>query len=231
VAGVNILLIDDEQRLLDALAVAFRFRWPDADILTATDAETGLGLALARAPDLVVLDVGLPDRSGFDVLADLRRASDVPVIMLTAARDEMDHVRGLELGADDYLAKPVGSMALLAHIRAVLRRAQPLADPGQTAGLTVGDLRLHELRREVMVSGQRVRLTALEFRLLHCLMRNAGHVVNRSTLIRRVWGDEDGATDHDLSVVVGRVRAKIASAGAPQAILTERGIGYRVVAP
>jgi DNA-binding response OmpR family regulator len=124
VAGVNILLIDDEQRLLDALAVAFRFRWPDADILTATDAETGLGLALARAPDLVVLDVGLPDRSGFDVLADLRRASDVPVIMLGSDGGDGGETRARTLGASLYLAQPFSTRALIASAA----RLSPVAD-------------------------------------------------------------------------------------------------------
>jgi two-component system, OmpR family, response regulator VicR len=226
---VKIVLIDDEQRLLDALVTTFRFRWPEADILTATDGETGLWLALEHSPDLVILDVGLPDRSGFDVLADIRRTSDVPVIVLTAAKDETDHVRGLELGADDYLNKPFGNMALLAHIKAVLRRAQPLAEPSSRAQLVVGRLRVDEPRREVIGPGGRVRLTPIEFRLFYYLMRNTGHMVSRSALIRRVWGSEEGATDHDLSVFIARLRAKLALAGDPQAIVTEPGLGYRVV--
>jgi DNA-binding response OmpR family regulator len=224
---VRILLIDDEQRLLDALVTAFHFRWPEAEVLTATEADTGLALALFSDPDAVVLDIRLPDRSGLDVLTEIRRSSDVPVILLTAARDEMDHVRGLELGADDYLGKPFGSMALLSHVKAVLRRTQPFRD---RADLAVGGLQLHEPSREIIGSSRRVRLTPIEFRLLYYLMHNAGHVVNRSTLIRRVWGIENGATDHDLSVFVGRLRAKIADAGEQATILTEHGMGYRLVA-
>jgi DNA-binding response OmpR family regulator len=225
---VRVVLIDDEQRLLDALETAFCFRWPEAEVLTATEAGIGLALIVERRPDAVVLDVRLPDRNGFDVLADIRRTSDVPVIMLTAARDEMDHVRGLDLGADDYLTKPVGAMALLAHIQAVIRRAQPLADPSRFTDVTLGRFRLDGQGRQAVGSAGRVRLTPTEFRLLYYLMRNAGHVVCRSTLIRRVWGDADGATEHDLRVFIGRVRGKIAHVGDPPTILTEHGIGYRI---
>jgi two-component system response regulator VicR len=226
---VRIVLIDDDQRLLDVLCTIFRFRWPEADILTATDGETGLWLALEHSTDLVVLDISLPDRSGFDVLTDIRRSSDVPVVLLTAAKDETDHVRGLELGADDYLNKPFGNMALLAHVKAVLRRAQPLAERSSQAEYASGRLRVDELRRELIGPDGRVRLTPIEFRLLFYLMRNADHVVSRAALIRRVWGDEEAATAHDLNVFIARLRAKLAQAGGGQAIVTERGIGYSVV--
>jgi len=135
-----ILLVDDEQRLLDALQSAFAFHWPDTEILTAADGDTALRLFFARQPDVVVLDVRLPDCSGFEVLREIRRTSDVPVLLLTAARDEMDHVRGLRLGADNYLTKPIGAMALLAHVDAVLRRSRPPPNP---VDLVVGELVLH----------------------------------------------------------------------------------------
>jgi two-component system KDP operon response regulator KdpE len=224
-----VVLVEDDQGLLDALVTAFRFRWPDAEVLTATDGETGLWLALKRAPDMVVLDVALPDRNGFDVLADIRRASDVPVIFLSGNRDEMDHVRGLELGADDYLVKPFGHLALLAHIRAVLRRAQPLSEPSGLPQLPIGRLRLDNSRRELIGETARVRLTPIEFKLLSHLARNVGHIVSRSALKRGVWGDAEDATDHQLNVFIGRVRSKMAMTGEPSAIITEHGVGYRVV--
>ena len=226
---MRIVLIDDEQRLLDALVTIVRLRWPEADIQTASDGETGLWLGLQQNTDMVVLDVGLPDRSGFDVLTDIRRKSDVPVILLTAAKNETDHIRGLELGADDYLNKPFGSMVLLAHINAVLRRTQTLVEHSTRAEYADGTLRVDELRRELIVADRRVRLTPIEFRLLFYLMRNRGHVVSRSALIRRVWGQEDAATTHDLNVSIARLRLKLAQLGGGQSIVTERGIGYRVV--
>jgi DNA-binding response OmpR family regulator len=225
---MRVVLVDDEQPLLDALQTAFHFRWPEAEVLTAKNAKNGLALIVDQRPDAVVLDVGLPDRSGLDLLADLRRTSDVPVIMLTAARDEMDQVRGLDLGADDYLTKPFGAMALLAHIQAVIRRGR--ADKSRRTDASVGRFTLDGPGREAVGSAGRVRLTPTEFKLLYFLMSNAGHVVGRSTLIRRVWGHPDGATEHDLRVFVGRVRAKIAQAGDPPTILTEHGIGYRIAA-
>jgi two-component system KDP operon response regulator KdpE len=225
---VIILLVDDDQRLLDALEWAFHFHWPDTELLTARDGETALRLCFAREPDAVVLDVTLPDRSGFDVLREIRRASDVPVLMLTAARDEMDHVRGLGLGADNYLTKPVGPTALLAYVKAALRRAQPSDD---STDLTVNGLRIHSERREVLVEGQPVKLTPIEHRLLYQLMRNAGHVLTHSTLIRRVWGSEDAASEHELRVFIARLRAKIEPPGRPKCIATEREVGYRFVTP
>jgi DNA-binding response OmpR family regulator len=221
---MKILIIDDEQRLLDALTTALHFHWPSATVLTATDAEHGLGLALEAAPDVVILDVRLPDRTGLEVLSRIRESSDVPVILLTALADELDHVHGLELGADDYLIKPFGATALLAHIQAVLRRARGMHEPGS------GKVRLDAQRRELLVAGQRVRLSSVEFRLLAYLLRQSGHAVGRSELIRWVWGDEDAASDHDLSVFIARLRARLASAEEAPLIITERGIGYRVVA-
>jgi two-component system KDP operon response regulator KdpE len=221
---VIILLVDDDQRLLDALEWAFQFHWPDTELLTARDGETALRLCFAREPDVVVLDVKLPDRSGFDVLREIRRASDVPVLMLTAARDEMDQVRGLGLGADNYLTKPVGPTALLAFVKAALRRSQPSDEANE---LTVGGLRIHSQRREVLVEDQLVRLTPIEHRLLYQLMRNAGHVLTYATLIRRVWGSDEGASEHELRVFIARLRAKIEAPGRPQCIATEREVGYR----
>lgn len=223
-----VLLVDDEQRLLDALQAAFAFHWPETEILTAADADTALTLFFARQPDVVVLDVMLPDRSGFDVLREIRRSSEVPVLLLTAARDEMDHVRGLRLGADDYLTKPVGAMALLAHVDAILRRSRPLAD---SADRVVGELRLHRQRRQVVVGGRTVALTPIEYRLLDQFMSNPDQLLTRSMLIRRVWGTEEGATDHDLRVFIARLRAKIQPPGSPRYIETERDVGYRLTVP
>jgi DNA-binding response OmpR family regulator len=233
---MRIVVIDDDQRLLDVLVTTFQFRWPEAEVLTAASGDAGLELvvggtvATSHAPvDIVVLDVGLPDRSGFDVLVDIRRTSDVPVVLLTAAKDEVDHVRGLELGADDYLTKPFSGMTLLAHVKAVLKRARLLSELQGGASISAGQLRLDESYRDLIGPDGRVQLTPIEFRLISYLMLNAGHIVYQSALIRRVWGNEDAATPHDLRMYVARLRAKLTAAGAPRAIVTERGIGYRVV--
>jgi DNA-binding response OmpR family regulator len=226
---MKFLLIDDEQRLLDALAAALRLRWPDARVLTATRAESGVQLALQAQPDLVLLDVRLPDQNGLEVLRRIRQSSQVPLIFLTALSDEVNHVEGLELGADDYLVKRIGTRALLAHIQAVLRRAQRRSLSRDVCELSVGVVRLDEQRCEVLVGGRRIRLSAVEFRLLYHLLRDAGHPVRRSELIRRVWGGEAAASDHALSVLVARVRAKLAPIPNLPLIVTYRGVGYRCV--
>jgi two-component system KDP operon response regulator KdpE len=232
---MRIVLIDDDQRLLDALVTAFKFCWPGAEVLTATDGETGLDLmspegeSSAECPaDIVVLDVGLPDRSGFAVLADIRRMSDVPVVLLTAAKEEADQVRGLEMGADDYVTKPFNTMMLLAHVKAVLRRARPLSHSSGLV-LSAGQVHLDVAQRDLIGPGGRVHLTPIEFRVVSHLMLNVGHVVYQSALIRRVWGDDDLARSHDLRMFIAKLRTKLAVAGAPRAIVTERGVGYSIV--
>ena len=175
-----------------------------------------------------VLDVGLPDRSGLDVLADIRRSSDVPVILLTAAREEVDHVRGPGAGSRRLPRQTIRQHGFAVPRQGGAARSQPLRGSDGLAELAAGGLRLHEPSRQIVGSSCRVQLTPIEFRLLYYLMRNAGHVVSRATLIRRVWGTENGATDHDLSVFVARVRAKIATAGEKTAIRAEHGLGYRL---
>jgi DNA-binding response OmpR family regulator len=228
---MKILVIDDETRLVEVLAVSFQFQWQDATVLSAGDAEEGLASVFEHNPDVVVLDVGLPDGTGFDLLRELRRTSDVPVIMLTAAGDETDQVRGLELGADDYVVKPCSNLALMARIKAVLRRAH-LAPPAEALpDFVAGDLSVHFPSHQVTLRGKAVKLTAVEYRLLYHLVRNAGRLMPRQALLERVWGEEYGATEHYLRVFVSRLRSKLESPGDAPFIVTERGVGYRFVRP
>jgi two-component system KDP operon response regulator KdpE len=227
---VKILIVDDEQRLLDALTAGFQFQWQDAQVLTASTGSEGLEVFFGDTPDVVVLDVGLPDRSGFDVLKDIRRVSDVPVLMLTAAGDEMDHVRGLQLGADDYLVKPFSNLALMAHIQAVLRRAELPPPISAAPDFVAGDLTINFQAREVMSAGQIVRLTPFEYKLLFHLVRNAGRLMPHRALMERIWGADYEPSEHQLRVLVNRVRSKIEH-GDMRFIETERGLGYRFVRP
>jgi DNA-binding response OmpR family regulator len=228
---VKILIVDDEQRLLDALEAGFQFQWQDAEVLTATTSRQGLDTFFEHNPDVVVLDVGLPDGSGYDVLRDIRRVSDVPVLMLTAAGDEMEQVRGLQLGADDYLVKPVGGMALMAHIQAVLRRAELPPPVSAATDFSLGDLRINFQAREVRVGGEPVRLTPFEYKLLFHLVRNAGRLMPHRALMERIWGAEYNPTEHQLRVLVNRVRSKIERPGGMRYIETERSLGYRFIRP
>jgi two-component system, OmpR family, alkaline phosphatase synthesis response regulator PhoP len=226
---MKILIVDDEQRLLDALSIGFQFQWQDAVVLTAHNGDEGLRMFYEHNPDVVLLDVGMPGMSGFEVLQEIRRVSDVPVIMLTAAGDEMDHVHGLELGADDYLVKPFSRIALMAHVKAVLRRAQ-LPPPAEALpDFAAGNLTMHFQTHQVTLCGEPVPLTPLEYKLLYHLVRNAGRLMPYQALLDRVWGPDSDAMEHHVRVCISKLRAKIEQPGAASSIVTERGLGYRFV--
>jgi two-component system, OmpR family, KDP operon response regulator KdpE len=165
------------------------------------------------------------------VLREIRRVSDVPVILLTARGEEIDQVKGLEVGADEYLVKPIGHLALLAHVRAVLRRARAAAPVNTAPDFTAGELTVHFANQQVTCGGEPVKLTPFEYRVLYHLIRNAGRVVTHDALLDRVWGEEYGATTDYLKVFVSRLRRKLERPGGPSYIQTERGLGYRFVAP
>jgi DNA-binding response OmpR family regulator len=228
---MKILVVDDDQPILDALAVGFQLQWQDATVLVAHDGEEGLRAFYEHIPDVVVLDVSLPDKSGFEVLHEIRRTSDVPVLMLTARGEELDQVRGLELGADDYVVKPVRHLALLARIKAVLRRAE-LPPPQQALpDFATGELAINFQSHQVTVRGAPVKLTPVEYKVLYHLVRNVGRLLPHQALLDRVWGTEYGATPEYLKVYISRLRAKIEPAGGLHYIENERGLGYRFVLP
>ena len=164
-----------------------------------------------------MLDVTMPRKNGFEVLQEIRRVSDVPVIMLTARGEEIDQVRGLELGADDYVVKPFSHLALLARIKAVLRRAE-LPPPAQALpDFAAGDLAINFQNHEVTLRGEPVKLTPVEYKLLYHLVRNAGRLMPHQALLDRVWGADYGATTDHLKVFVSRLRAKMERPGRPAA--------------
>jgi DNA-binding response OmpR family regulator len=228
---MKILVVDDDPHMREALTISLELHWDDATILAAKDGEEGLRLFVEHDPDVVLLDVSMPGKDGFLVLAEIRQRSDVPVLMLTARGDETAQVRGLELGADDYVVKPFSHLALLARIKAVLRRA---ALPPPTRALpdfTAGDLAIHFQNQEVAVKGERVNLTPIEYKLLYHLARNAGRVLPQRTLLDRVWGEDYDATSDYLKVYISRLRAKLERPGDAHYIETVRGLGYRFIRP
>jgi two-component system KDP operon response regulator KdpE len=228
---MKLLVIDDDPRLRDAVEVGVQLQWQDAEVISAADGESGLDMFYEQAPDVVLLDIGMPRMNGFDVLKAIRLVSDTPVIMLTARGEEVDQVRGLELGADDYVPKPFSHLALMARIKAVLRRAE-LPPPVQALpDFTAGDLAIHFQNQEVTVRGQAVKLTPVEYRLLYHLVRNAGHLMPHQALLDRVWGSDYEAGPEYLKVFISRVRSKLRQAGGADYIQTERGRGYRFVRP
>ncbi len=228
---MKILVVDDDPQILDAVTVGLQLQWQDATVLAATDGEHGLKVFYEQDPDVVVLDVTMPRKNGFEVLQEIRRVSDVPVIMLTARGEDTDQVRGLEMGADDYVVKPFSHLALLARIKAVLRRAELPQPTNALPDFQAGDLAINFQNHQVTLGGEPVKLTPVEYKLLYHLVRNVGRLMPHEALLDRVWGADYGATNDYLKVYVSRMRAKLEPPGAPHYIQTERGLGYRFVRP
>jgi DNA-binding response OmpR family regulator len=223
---VQILLVDDDRELIDLLA--FALRRAGLEPVTAHDAQTALRLFDDKKPDVAVLDINLGASSGLEVLKALRRRSQVPVIMLTALDSEEDKVRGLELGADDYLTKPFSHRELIARIRAQLRRSGQEWSPRKApqTRLQVGPIVLDLAEHSVTKDGQAISLTVTEFRLLHCLMTSAGSVVTTPTLLKQVWGYQDPGGTDVVRVTVHRLRRKLETDPTRPSILhTVPGVG------
>jgi len=228
---MRLLLVDDDPDIRTSVRVAFELQWRDLEVLEAASGAEGLRLVEERRPDLVLLDVGLPDLDGFAVLREIRSFTAVPVIMLTARDEPIDTVRGLEAGADDYVAKPFDHLELTARVRAVLRRLDVKAPVARSAAFRRDDLEVDVDAHEARVAGRRVALTHTEWRVLELLVANAGWVVPHERILSRVWGrDEPGDLD-SLRVFVRRLRAKLGDdAVQPRWIETVRGLGYRLIA-
>jgi DNA-binding response OmpR family regulator len=227
----RILLADDDVELCRMLQEYLQAEGFGVD--TAHDGEAALAKAESGNFDLIVLDVMMPRKSGFDVLRELRARSLTPVLMLTARGDDIDSVLGLELGADDYLGKPCNPRVLSARIRAVLRRAEPRsAEDGGAAAetLQIGDLSLHTGTRSVRSGGQAIALTSTEFRVLEVLLREAGHVIPKPSLSERALGRRLASFDRSLDMHVSNLRRKLGPLpDGDERITTVRGVGYQYV--
>jgi DNA-binding response OmpR family regulator len=228
---MKILAIDDDLEVLAGLTTALQFHWHHVTVLTATDAEAGLRQFFEHDPDVVLLDMALPDLPGLDVLRQIRRVSDVPVLILASNASDTDQIRALERGADDYIVKPCGFLVLIARIKALLRRAELLPPDRALPDLVLGDLVFNFRDRRVSVAGEPVKLTPVEYKVLYHLVRNAGRLMPHDALLDRVWGAEYGHTPDHLKVFISRLRSKIERPGSPHRIETERGVGYSFVHP
>ncbi|HEX6392728.1 MAG TPA: response regulator transcription factor [Acidimicrobiales bacterium] len=224
----RVLVIEDDPTVGEVVA---RYLSREGySVVVSADGRAGLQTALDSPPDLVVLDLMLPGLSGVEVLGELRKATPVPVIMLTALSREVDRVSGLEMGADDYVAKPFSPRELTARVKAVLRRANGLIEaPGGPEVLTAGELELDASTRQVTIQGRPIDLTAREFNLLAHFMRNPTRVFRREELLEQVWGFSYGDTS-TVTVHISRLREKIEpDPSSPRYIKTVRGLGYRFV--
>ena len=222
----EILIIDDDRELGEMLR---EFLAPDHFRLRAsTSGEDGLIALQEGHYDLLILDIMLPGMNGIDVLKQVRRSNDLPVIMLTARGDDVDRILGLEFGADDYLSKPFNPRELLARIKAILRRAGPA--PANKDRLEVGGLTLDLRSRQVTAGNETLRLTGTEFELLHCLLRSSGEVVTRDVLSREALGRGLLPYDRSIDTHISNLRRKLENAGllSPR-IQNQRGIGYRML--
>ena len=226
-AGPLVLVVEDDAQMRRFLRVTLRMH--QYRVLEATTAQEALVCAASRRPDLVVLDLGLPDEDGMTVLERLRTWYGSPVVVVSARHQEPDKIKALDAGADDYLTKPFGTGELLARLRAALRthnRAAATADQGVFVS---GTLRVDHDKHEVTSNGRPVKLTPLEYRLLQALIRHADKVVTRTQLLREVWGEAHVDEAHYLRVYMSALRRKLEDDPArPQMLLTEQNVGYRL---
>jgi len=222
----SVLVVDDEPRIVDLIRMTLERE--GYEVHEAEDGYKALSKAREVIPDIVLLDVMMPDMDGFEVLKELRQTSSVPVIILTVKGTEADKVRGLELGADDYVTKPFGHRELVSRIKAVLRRAEMGAPSGKGLIVVDDDLSVDFEKREVLVRGERIRLRPTEYRLLHHLMNSPGKLLTHEALLSRVWGREYRDDTQLLRLYVTYLRQKIeADPSHPKYIINERGLGYR----
>jgi DNA-binding response OmpR family regulator len=224
---MTILVADDELKLLRL--VTRNLELDGYATLAATDGQEALALVETHDPELLVLDVMMPKMDGFTVTQRVREFSSVPIIIMTARGDDQDKIRGLDLGADDYLTKPFSVDELLARVRAVLRRTKLSADagPGLGPAITIGDLRVDLAQHQAWLRDVDINLTPVEYRLLAYLAQNAGRVLTQDQLLEYVWGPDYAGETHMLQVNINRVRRKIEPDPAhPRYVLTKVGIGY-----
>jgi two-component system KDP operon response regulator KdpE len=223
-AAPRILVIDDEAQIRRFLDIGLRAE--GYEVLLAANAADGLALAATQSPDLVILDIGLPDREGHDVLAELRQWSQVPVLMLSVRDAEDEKVRALDHGANDYVTKPFGIQELMARLRALLRNRP--GEPELPPRYDDGHLAVDMARREVHLDGALLSLTRKEYAVLALLLRHSGRVVTQQQVLREVWGATHVQDTHYLRIVLGKLRQKLGDDPvSPRWLKTEPGVGYR----
>jgi len=222
----TILVVDDEARMVEFIKMNLELE--GFRVVNAADGYQALEKVVRELPDLVILDVMMPDMDGFETLKKIREVSTIPVIFLSVKGEEFDRVRGLDLGADDYMTKPFSPRELVSRIRAVLRRIEEKGQAGGAEIVIDDELRINFDQRKVIVRGQEILLRPTEYRLLYQLVNNAGKLLSHETLLSRVWGPEYRDEDQYVRLYVTYLRQKIEKDPKnPKYILSERGLGYR----
>ncbi len=225
---MKVLIIEDDREIVEAISLAFQIRWPEAEVVSTRLGNKGVELVENETPDIVMLDLVLPDINVFEVRRQVLLFSYVPIIILTVRADEPDVVKGLEWGADDYIVKPFRQLEFLARVKALIRRLSP----SEEELLVCGSLSLDATTGELFYAGKGIALTVTESHILNHLMKNCGHVVTHSSLAEAVWGDDYPGAADSLKVHIRRLREKIeADPSHPQLILAKTGVGYLLAKP
>ena len=224
------LIVDQDSEVAEAVSLTFGMTWPDSETISASSGDSGIYLAGSESPNLVILEIDMPDMDGFSICKEIRRFSDVPLIMLTERSKEGDVVRGLQVGADDYIIKPLRGLVFMAKVKAVLRRTEPTSPVVSNEFFESGNLKVDFAAAAVFLGEHRISLTPTEYRLLCQLVKSAGKVVPSRTLLGQIWGRDYLEESRYLKVHIKHLRNKLGDDPAtPKYIFTERNVGYGFV--
>jgi two-component system response regulator VicR len=222
---MKVVVVEDEKSIIDAIGVAFEFRWPGAAVIGAMTGKEGIRRVREESPDIVILDINLPDTTGFNVLKEIRKTSAVPVIILTVRSDDEDMLKGLEAGADDYIVKPFNYLTLLARVKAVLRRIEKAPLKMKNDATISPRLKIDFVNQKVKVDNRLVTLTPLEYRLLVLLVKNKDRVVSYRRITEEIWEKSYWGETENIRIYIRRLRKKLKDTP-PCMVLTKRGVGY-----
>jgi DNA-binding response OmpR family regulator len=225
---VKILIIEDDKPIVETIILIGQVRWPDMQVVYSSKGEMGIEMAETETPDVIILDLGLPDMNGFDVLKGIRAFSDVPIIILSVKGEESNKVIGLDLGADDYVVKPFGPLELLARINSVVRRQQHYLEQGP---ITCGPLYFEPSMSKCIYQEKSISLTRTEGLVLYELMKNPGKIVSNNDLAELIWGNDAYHCEGNIRAYIRRLRKKLEAESLPNFIKTKVGIGYYLLLP
>ena len=227
---MKVLVIENNQQVVRDVSFCLQVRYPEVSVVSVAEGQKGIEMVETESPDLVMVDSSLPDTDTLGLVGKIREFSDVPLIILCEAETDMDRAKGLEAGADEYVAKPFSPIELLARVRALLRRTQGVGFKPERSVSIGSELTIDFTTNEVFLSGKRVKLTPIEYNLLTELVRNNGKVLTHDSLLEKVWGSEYTTEYSFVKKYIYRLRSKLErDASKPQMLITERGIGYKFV--